>query len=98
VSTKRKEKAQLALRDLFEERGFVRTADLEKRRRETAVKYKKGYEVRLTADSEDELSRIRRLLETAGFKPGKPFRKHSRWIQPVYGRSVVEWFLDEELP
>ena len=55
------------------------------------LRYKKGDEVRLTAQS--ALARIRRLLELAGFTPGQPFLKARQYRQPVYGREAVRRFL-----
>ena len=56
--------------------------------------YKKGDEVRLVADSEQELKLIRRLLREAGFKPGRPFAKGLQYRQPIYGRQAVARFLE----
>lgn len=55
--------------------------------------YKKGWEVRLSVKSLDDLEMVRRLLVESGFETGRPFRKQSRWVQPLYGRDAVERFL-----
>jgi hypothetical protein len=55
--------------------------------------YKKGDEVRLVAGSTTELATIRRLLDEAGFKPGRPFVKGRQFRQPLYGRAEVARFL-----
>ena len=57
-------------------------------------KYKKGDEVRLIASSEIELTDIQRLLQAAGFKLAKPFRKATQLCQPIYGRHEVARFLE----
>jgi len=77
----------------FERGGYLRCCDPQRRAREGDA-YKKGYEVRFVLDSEKNLQEVRRLLAAAGIRPGKPFRKHQRYVQPVYGRSTVEWFVD----
>ncbi|OFV97986.1 MAG: hypothetical protein A3F68_09955 [Acidobacteria bacterium RIFCSPLOWO2_12_FULL_54_10] len=76
----------------FERCGYIRRRDPQRRARE-GQGYKKGYEVRFVFDSEDALRVVRRLLTAAEFRPGKPFRKHRRFVLPVYGRRVVEWFV-----
>ena len=78
----------------FERGGYIRRCDPQRRARE-GERYKKGYEVRFVLDSEDALRVVRRLLTAAKLQPGKPFRKHQRIVQPVYGRTTVEWFLDQ---
>lgn len=87
------EEPEIALRQFFQQHGYVRVAD--KERKEQGAKYKKGCEVRLVARTESELMLIRHWLEQVGFKPGKPFRKHNRLVQPIYGKAAVEWFLPE---
>lgn len=57
-------------------------------------KYKKGYEVRLVANSKEELEDMRQLLQQSGFKPGKPYKKHFQFVQPVYGKLAVDWFVN----
>jgi hypothetical protein len=84
---------EIALRQLFQQHGYVRAADEERKQQD--AKYKKGYEVRLVVKTEDELTLIRHWLEQVGLKPGKPFRKHNRLVQPIYGKAAVEWFLSE---
>ncbi len=55
-----------------------------------------GYEIRLVAFTQRELRELRRAIRAAGLKPGKPFAKVNRWIQPIYGRDamdqMVAWF------
>ena len=75
----------------FERNGCVRLAD-EKRRQQLGQKYKKGYEVRLVAYSEEELKNIRQLLLRVGFKAGKPYKKNYQIVQPIYGKTAVDWF------
>ena len=78
---------------LFARNGYIRRPNL-KRRAATPRVYKKGYEVRLVADSVADLRAIRRLLRAAGFNPGRPFAKARQWRQPLYGRQAVTRFLD----
>lgn len=79
---------------IFRRNGCVRLVD-EQRRKEWGQKYKKGYEVRLIANSKEELETIRQLLQQAGFKPGKPYKKRLQFVQPVYGKSAVDWFTSQ---
>jgi hypothetical protein len=76
----------------FNRNGYVRRVNAERRAAEPRS-YKKGDEVRLVAESAKELRTIRRLLRTAGFRPGRAFRKDKQWRQPIYGRSIVTQFL-----
>lgn len=85
-------KAEKQLRQHFLERGYVRIAD-DSRRQKEGAKYKKGYEVRLVVNTQTELDQLRLWLEQTGFKPAKPFAKGHQIVQPVYGRTAVEWFL-----
>lgn len=55
--------------------------------------YKKGYEVRFVVASPAELREVRALVQRLGFRPGMPFSKHNRIVQPVYGRAAVDWFV-----
>ncbi|RME48593.1 MAG: hypothetical protein D6791_02890 [Chloroflexi bacterium] len=87
------QEAEAFLRELFQRNGYVRVPN-EKRRQEVgSQKYKKGYEVRLVANSEEELEEIRQALRQLGFRPARPFQKHRQIVQPVYGKQAVEWFL-----
>ena len=81
------------LANLFHRNGYVRTLN-PKRRAAESQNYKKGDEVRLVAKSSAELREIRRLLRAAAFDPGRPFRKGTQWVQPVYGRAVMDRFLN----
>jgi len=80
------------LRLAFHRNGYVRVANLARRKELGAMVYKKGYEVRIIVTTEAELSPLQDLVRRAGFKPGKPFRKAHQWAQPVYGKAAVEWF------
>ena len=84
--------AERLLITFFERNGFVRLVN-EKRREQEGQKYKKGYEVRLVAHSEEELKNMRQLLLHVGFKAGKSYKKCRQIIQPIYGKTAVEWFL-----
>ncbi|MBX9626921.1 MAG: hypothetical protein K2X82_24180 [Gemmataceae bacterium] len=80
------------LTESFRRNGYVRWPNQD-RRAATPRAYKKGYEVRLVADSVAELRTLRRLLRAAGFEPGRPFSKANQWRQPLYGRQPVTRFL-----
>jgi hypothetical protein len=70
----------------------VRIASQERRKRD-GQKYKKGYEVRIIVKTAEELRRLRACILLAGFKPGSPYKKRKRIVQPIYGKSAVDWFL-----
>jgi len=76
---------------IFNRSGYLRVQNPD-RLEEGASHYKKGDEVRLIAESAAELKTIRRLLRAADFTPGKPFLKHKRWCQPLYGREAAGRF------
>jgi len=90
------ESAEALLRQAFRRSGYVRVVD-KARRKEMGHKYKKGYEVRLVVKTRDELMRMRQLLRRVGFDPATSFLKHSRIVQPIYGKAAVEWFLSTSL-
>lgn len=56
--------------------------------------YKRGWEIRLTANDEAEVTEIRDLLKASGFSPGKPYSKHLQTILPLYGRETSEKFIE----
>jgi len=80
---------------LFRRNGCVRRQNAHRVATEDWTRYKKGNELRLTANSEAELERIRQLLAAAGFKLARPHSKgKSQYRQPVYGSEEVERFLE----
>ncbi len=80
------------LANFFLRNGYVRRIDAV-RRTEEGQQYKKGAEIRLVAETEDELKLIRQLLIRAGFKLAEPFVKANQWRQPIYGIAEVARFL-----
>src|SRR2546427_9216150 len=86
-------KPEVLLARLYQTSGYVRLSD-EQRKRKDAQKYKKGSEVRFVVGTRGELEIVRGLLRQVGLKPGAPFQKHSRWVQPVYGREAVDRFVN----
>jgi len=83
--------AKLLLRRLFRRNGYVRLPNL-KRRKKEGPGYRKGFEVRLTANTAAELRQIRQALHEIGLHGGRPYRKVTQSVQPVYGRPAVQWF------
>jgi hypothetical protein len=79
---------------VFERNGYVRWQDGVRQIEEGSQVYKKGIELRLVANSLEELAKIRRMLEQAGLKPGRPFVKGRQYRQPVYGKEAVAHFLE----
>ena len=83
------------LGSLFARNGYVRTQNPDRKAAEGHRLYKKGDEIRLTANSSAELEHIRDLLQAAGFTPSKPYRHGDRqYRQPIYGRAQVAHFLN----
>ena len=76
----------------FHRNGYVRRVDAWRRKNE-GVSYKKGSEVRLSAQTKGELREIRALLRKAKFPVSQPFLKAKRWCQPIYGIDAVARFL-----
>lgn len=88
--------AAFELAAFFLRNGYVRRHNPARRKADGCMRYKKGDEVRLVANTPSERSRILELLRTAGFKPGRPFRKDKKGGQyrvPIYGREQVARFL-----
>lgn len=81
------------LAEFFHRNGYVRQVNIERRVELTAQVYKKGDEVRLVANSLDELAVIQQLLSAAKFKFGNAFQKRQQYRQPIYGRAEVARFL-----
>ena len=81
------------LMTLFLGCGYVRRLSRARRKSAGSRLYRKGNEVRLVLRHPGELLRARRLLELVGLTPGAAFRKHSRYIQPVYGPVALAWFV-----
>ncbi len=81
------------LRACFDRPGYVRAANLDRRKEVGSQRYKKGWEVRLLVRDARELAQVRRALAAAGFRLARPFQKHNRIAQPVYGKAAVEAFL-----
>jgi hypothetical protein len=82
---------ELVLVEFYQRNGYMRVPNLALRT-DAPRDYKKGYEVRLVAKSQRELSAIRRLLKLVELRPGKPFPKHKQWVQPIYGRDALDLF------
>lgn len=89
--TKREAVFQLAA--CFHRNGYVRHQNEDRLDELGPQIYKKGYEVRLTAHSEEELAQIQAWLRQLGFTIPKPFTKGEHYRQPLYGRQQVERFL-----
>jgi hypothetical protein len=78
---------------LFRRNGYVRPPAVKRLANLGYGVFRRGYEFRLTAADENELQHIRDLLVRAGFKPGCAFVKGRQFRQPVYGRKMLERFL-----
>ncbi len=83
--------AAAQLVEFYSRNGYMRVPDETRRKKESRT-YKMGYEIRLVAQTKRELVLIRRLLRSAGLKPGKPYGKSNQWCQPIYGKQAMERF------
>jgi hypothetical protein len=79
------------LAEYFTNHGYVRRPSKD-RLKEGYTQYKKGTEVRLVVPTRAELQKVRAALRQVGLEPGRPFVKHSRFVQPVYGAEALAWF------
>ena len=79
------------LAESFYHRGYIREPK-EIRKRMEGQSYKKGYEVRFVACSDDELAEIRHYLQEAGFELARPYNNGTKRVQPVYGKKNMERF------
>jgi hypothetical protein len=82
---------EFELVEFFHRNGYMRVPN-EALRQESPREYKKGYEIRLVARTQQELATMRRLLRQVDLRAGKPFPKHNQWVQPVYGRDAMDLF------
>jgi len=64
------------------------------RRKKDGQAYKKGYEIRLPIRSGKDMREAKIALRKLGFSFGKPFKKHSHYILPIFGREQVGRFLE----
>jgi len=85
-----------SLRARFRRGGYIRTYDPSRRKSEGTDAYKKGFEVRFVVATQAEITEIRELLEAAGLRPGKTFKKASKIVQPVYGAEAVRLITGED--
>ncbi len=87
-----RESAENRLAQFFKRNGYIRKPNQKRKKELEQNKYKKGYEVRLVASSEDELAEIRDLVIQVGFKPARPYKKNKQIVQPIYGKPAMEYF------
>ena len=78
------------LREYYNRNGYIRNQNKKRLETEGAQEYKKGYEIRFTANSEKELQLILKSLKELNFKTGKPFPKDNRFCIPIYGCEQVQ--------
>lgn len=79
------------LLQIFLRNGHLREPDI-LLKKQLGQKYKKGYEVRLVANSRQELRDIRRALKAVDLNAGSHFKKNRQTVQPVYGKEAVGLF------
>lgn len=83
-----REAAVLTLGLYFSLSGHVRKPKPHRVRDEGWETYKKGWEIRFRLRP-DDLDFVRSLISRAGYRPGRPYAKRSRVIQPVYGSGAT---------
>lgn len=88
----RAEQAKSYLQSLYDRSGYARMPSARDDPEAGGVG-KKGWEVRFVLRDEKEVERVRSALTRLGFRPGSPFKKHSRIVVPVYGVAAVRSFL-----
>ncbi len=74
-----------ALRRAYAKNGYLRSAP-DRRHSNTH----RGYELRFSALSIEEMDAIVGHLRALGVEPGRPFAKGSNWRIPIYGKTQVE--------
>ena len=89
AETKSSRTAAAQLAEIFRRNGYLRRQDRQRLKKEGYSDYKKGDELRFVANSKSELSLIRQLLTSLGFKPAKPFEKSNQFRQPIYSREEI---------
>ena len=57
---------------------------------EGSASYKKGWEVRITLESKAEVAELQDHLRCVSLRPGKPYKKSHKWVQPIYGVDAVD--------
>jgi hypothetical protein len=87
--TRSSQAAAKKLAECFRRNGYLRRQNKQRVKKEGHWEYKKGDELRFTANSKDELALIRRLLQQLRFQPGRPFVKDKQFRQPIYGRGAI---------
>jgi hypothetical protein len=86
--------AQVRAVRAFNEGSCMRVPS-EDRIAEDGASYKKGWEIRFYARSEDEVGVLERALGRATLKPGRPYQKSAEsWVVPLYGYEQVSRVLD----
>lgn len=72
--------------------GHVRKPREDRARDEGWETYKKGWEIRFRLHP-DEVGFVQSLISHAGYRPGRPYIKRVRLIQPVYGVEAAREIL-----
>jgi len=78
------------LAECFQRNGYVKWRDGVSEA-EVGGGMRHGIELRLAANSDEELEEVRKLLKSAGFSPGRPFRKGHGYRQPLYGPNAMRF-------
>ncbi|MEA3266752.1 MAG: hypothetical protein U9P42_07405, partial [Candidatus Fermentibacteria bacterium] len=91
MSTEEQSPSEAYLAESFYHRGYIREPNKTRKRKE-GRSYKKGYEIRFVACSDDELAEIRQHLQEEGFELARPYNKGTKRVQPVYGKKSMERF------
>jgi hypothetical protein len=87
----RSETAAQRLWEVFARGGCIRIPN-PRRRAQDKQAYRKGFEVRLSVRSDEELRRVREWLAAVALKAGRPYQKLRRTVLPIYVREAVATF------
>jgi len=87
----KEQRYKMELVQFYHRNGYLRQPN-EARFEEGSQVYKKGYEIRFVANSEEEKVYISSLLEKTGFKHGKIYPKWKTFVLPVYGYDAMARF------
>ncbi len=91
-SNPEKDRALNFLKEKFKAVGYMRRQNPSKFRAKGPDVYKKGWEVRFVARSDEELQAIRHAIYILGYTVSKTFKRQGRDVQPLYGKEIVGEF------
>jgi hypothetical protein len=82
-----KKSHKVFISEIFKERGYIKT-------KKGTDSSHQGWEIRLSIIDKKEEKLVKEVLEHYGFYCGKSFKKHNRFIVPIYGKEQAQSFLN----